>query len=328
MVRFTLLLFWAWTRKKDQRILPPTLRLCCRGNPVLEECAVSILDYVLIAILLIFSIVGYRKGFVIQTLGIIGFGLAFFLAARFHRALAEMPVLQGISQKSEPAALVVAFVTIFFLVAALTSIATHLIGKKIKHTPVRPGDKWLGTLIGLTKGVLVLGALAIGLKQLGLPKGVLIPAEQQEKTEGIIADSVLVPKLAEACLIAVSLIPEESRDEITRVFREKTKLLLGSTDGDVSKLADASEAAKKKLTAKSGAAEKPTKIEVGETGKEPEASASTGKLLGLGAWHQLVVEESKLNQPVPSAAKVEEKSGAEKTPAPSPEKTPEKTSNE
>ncbi|MBN1444474.1 MAG: CvpA family protein, partial [Planctomycetes bacterium] len=275
-------------------------------------------------------IFGYFKGFVIQALGIIGIGLAFYLAARFHRPLAEMPVLSGVREQSPSAALVVSFVAVFFVVAALTSTITFVIGRKVKHTAVRPADKWFGGLLGLTKGVLLLGGAAVGLQEYGFPLGAVVPGRLQEvpgdqgnAVEAAIGRSALIPYLAEGCLIAVRLVPKETREELVKVYREQTRGILGSEEGGAGESPAGGTAAKslipQNLAAKpagslpevstppGGADGASSKIAAKEKPGLP-ADAPRDQLLDLGQWRQIVVEEKEtIARPVPATAPADEK---------------------
>jgi membrane protein required for colicin V production len=301
----------------------------------------SVFDYILIGVLLVFLLIGYRKGFILQALGLIGVGAAFYLAARFHRPLAEMPLLEAIRLRSAPTALVVAFVLIFFVVAALASVIAALVGKKIKHTPVRPGDKWLGGLLGLGQGAILLGGLAVGLQEFGWPQGALIPADLQEKGDGLIARSFLVPHLTEACLAVVQLIPKGARQEIDEIWRDRTKELLSSSEGADSLKArdgttpglgaDSGDSREKPSSPLPGDKEAPavdpdlltrnlveeeSSAEPAEEEETPEAGgeeprraeeAPRDRLIDLGTWRKLVAEESEgMSRPAAASARTEE----------------------
>lgn len=279
----------------------------------------NILDYVLIAILLFFFIFGYFKGFVIQALGIIGVGLAFYLAARFHRPLAEMPLFEGVREQNPSAALVVGFVLIFFVVAALTSVVTLIIGRKVKHTAVRPADKWFGGLLALTKAVLLLGGLAVALQEYGFPMGAVVPGRLQEvpeQTDGVlekaVSGSLLVPYLAEGCLIAVRLVPKETREEVAQIYRGETREILGGEPAGGQQKAAGGDLTSPLVpdgTSKTSDALRPLVPEASD-GTAPvarkskpgrPASAPSDQLIDLGQWRQIVVEEkAAMSRPVPA----------------------------
>ena len=185
----------------------------------------NVLDYVLLGILLLFLFFGYRKGFIRQALSIAGVITAFYLGARYHAPLAGTSIFSSIRERSETAALVISFVGIFLVTAFVTGLLAAAIGRKMKDNAMCGYDRTLGGFLGVAKGVFLLGGIAIALQQFGLPEGTaigeVIPADAQEKTEGLIAESVLVPHLAKGCLELIALIPQEDLEEITRAYKER-----------------------------------------------------------------------------------------------------------
>lgn len=184
------------------------------------------LDYALIVALLLSLFVGFRRGFVVQILGIVGVALGLFLAARFDSRLASMPVFEGVREHNTQTALVIAFLVIFFLVAALTSLITTLIRRKIRRSAAGGSDRWLGGLVGLAKGVLILGGVAIGLKQWALEGGAVIPAHIHEKGSSWVADSTLIPWLADGCLTLVAFVPRTEREKLVEMYIAQKKEIL------------------------------------------------------------------------------------------------------
>lgn len=269
------------------------------------------LDYFLIASLIGFLIYGYMKGFVRQVLLLIAIGLSFFLAARYHADLAAADLMGGLREKSESVALVSAFVGILFVAAALTSIAVTFVSRKMKNKEFSAGDRWLGALMGLLVGVILLGGFAVGLKEWQSPDGAIgttIPKDVQNQAEGLVAESVLIPKLADACLALVNLIPQDGQDELLEEYERIRRTPAGS------KVATP---LGHSLTAPSGQ----------ETGEAPKPRTD-GRMLNLGAQRALArkleseksstpaadTDAATLGEPTPAAAKVDDEK-AEPVPA-------------
>jgi uncharacterized membrane protein required for colicin V production len=184
---------------------------------------VNLLDYVLLGVLGVFVLWGYFKGFLLQVFHLAGIAAAFVLAARFYVPLAESQVFAEVRGRSEASALVIAFLLVFFATAALASVLAGLIHKRLHRTELRSGDRWLGGLLGAAKGVLILGGAALGLQEWQFPAGVSLPAAKQVLGEGIVEKSVIVPRLAEACLTVVALIPPQGREKIRQFVEEQRR---------------------------------------------------------------------------------------------------------
>ena len=242
----------------------------------------NILDYVLLAGLVGFGVFGFIKGFFKQALVIVGLVVAFFLASRYHTTVAEMSFLRSVRERSEDVALVGSFLGILFVVAAVGSIIATLVGRRVQSLSIGAVDRWLGAFLGIIVGAVLLGGVALGLKQL-VGGGAVANAEG---VDGIVASSVMVKELSEVCLTVMALaeqaLPEAQRDELSQEYEEWFKS--GGMEGDTSVSPDSV-----------------------KSSDPPPPSP----LLGLGARRQLLrkfTEES--TPPVPAAAESVENSDA------------------
>jgi len=277
---------------------------------------VNVLDYVLLALLLIFLVSGYRKGFLWQALAIVGVCVSFFVAARFHTPLAETSVFDSFRERSPSLALVVSFVGIFFILVAVTSLLTRTIGRKVKKESTRDLDKWLGALLGTAKGVILLGGIGLAFQEWGFEEGAAIPAEFQEKGEGLVRESLLVPMLTDGCFAMIDLMPTGAKQEIAEVF--DTEIFTGKkTPIDESSSPD-------KLTASNKAADgdtilKPTGLKptglvagssTGATGTEEVVTEKKIPLLDLGSLRNVRAPQAQIpDKPVPATSKIEDVTG-------------------
>ncbi|MCZ6794879.1 MAG: CvpA family protein [Planctomycetota bacterium] len=180
----------------------------------------NVLDYVLLAILLVFLVSGYRKGFILQTLSIVGILVAFFVASYYHAPLANTTLFEDFRADRPTASLVISFLCIFFLTAGVTGLLAHWIRGKTQKKGRSGLDRSFGGLLGVAGGAVLLGSVALGLQQWGMDEGVLVPAGVQEKGRELIAESWMVPKLTDSCLALIALIPQGGREEIARAWRE------------------------------------------------------------------------------------------------------------
>ena len=185
------------------------------------------LDYVLLALLLAFFLYGYFRGFARQVLLFVGIGGSFFLASKYHSDLAGSSFFENMRERSESVALVIAFSVIFFVSAGVVGVLATFVGRRIQSWQIGSADRWLGGLLGVLVGVLPLGALCLALKEWQFPHGAvgnLVTAETEERTQGLVIESFLVPQLADLSLDLVALIPQEGREELSRAYEENLEI--------------------------------------------------------------------------------------------------------
>ena len=258
------------------------------------------LDYILLAILLLFVIFGYRRGFVWQALSIAGVIGAIFVAARYHASVAEMGILESIRSRSENAALVTAFVGIFILLTLITGFIVGKIGSRIQDKGLKSFDKTFGAVLGLAKGVLLLGGVAIAIQQFGLPEeNALVSEDARQRSEGFVADSLLVPKLAEGCLVVIEMIPEPARDQLATQYKKTIGVVKGDTADKTTGGSNPLDNLKSGLTA----GDPPTETK-NDTGTAELAPGTSG-LLGLGA-RRAIHREMEEAGATPTGATLEE----------------------
>ncbi len=110
------------------------------------------IDYIIIAIIAISTVISLIKGFVQQLVSLASWLLAFFLALRFapdfgqylEQYIALAPARQGI-----------AFFVIFFAVVIIGSIIGVIASKIISVAHLSLGDRFLGMLFGVVRGVVI-----------------------------------------------------------------------------------------------------------------------------------------------------------------------------
>lgn len=114
------------------------------------------LDYILIALILIMGLLGYKKGFLESLGSIIGIILATIIASRFYPYVAGW---FGDSNFSN----IIAFIVIFSLTVKIISLLFWVLGKIFRLVTVLPFisqfDKLLGLILGLVEGILVLAII-------------------------------------------------------------------------------------------------------------------------------------------------------------------------
>jgi len=114
------------------------------------------LDYILLAIVLILGLFGFKKGF-LETLGsLVGIVVATVVASRFYPNVAGW---FGDSNFTN----IIAFLVIFSLTVKLVSLLFWVLGKLFQVITVLPFishfDKLLGLILGLVEGILILAVV-------------------------------------------------------------------------------------------------------------------------------------------------------------------------
>lgn len=118
----------------------------------------ALLDWVVVALLVLSVLIGAWRGLLFEVLSLVGWVAAFFMAQWFSPAVATwLPV-------GAPDAVwryAVAFVLIFIGVAFAVGLVASLVRKLITVVGLRPVDRTLGAVFGLARGALALLVAAV-----------------------------------------------------------------------------------------------------------------------------------------------------------------------
>ena len=118
----------------------------------------NILDYTLLVVVVVSALVGLMRGFVRETVSLLIWIAAFWLAMTYGTVVAER--LAGLIH--QPALrVVVAFVALFVGVLLVGMVMNRLLASLLKKTGLQISDRLLGVIFGLARGVLVVALVMV-----------------------------------------------------------------------------------------------------------------------------------------------------------------------
>ncbi len=121
----------------------------------------GIIDWLMLLVLLIFTIQGFRHGLVGTLLQIAGSIAAFFLVGHYYPLLRLS--LVGKYHLNNTLATVISVLLILALIAVVVRIVIYLVNKALKALHLSTLNKLLGLVLGFANGLLILIVLTVAL---------------------------------------------------------------------------------------------------------------------------------------------------------------------
>jgi membrane protein required for colicin V production len=119
----------------------------------------TVIDAVVAVIILLSAILAYSRGFVRESLSIVGWiaaaVLAYIFAAQARPLIAQIPVLDKFLGDSCELSMIAAFAAVFALALVVMSILTPLFSSVVQRSALSGIDQGLGFLFGVARGVLL-----------------------------------------------------------------------------------------------------------------------------------------------------------------------------
>ena len=115
-------------------------------------------DILIIAIIAAGFLYGFAKGIISELFAIAGLVIGFLVAMKYS-FLIQPFLLRFI--KGETGAFVIGFILLFLLTAAAIIMIGIFFKKAIKFIRLSWLDRWVGALVGLVKGLIVVGLISL-----------------------------------------------------------------------------------------------------------------------------------------------------------------------
>ena len=118
----------------------------------------AVLDWILLAVLLVSLVVGAWRGLVYEVLSVLGWAASFYVA---QWAAPHVATLLPLQSASEPVRYAAAFVLIFIAAVFAAGLLAFLLKKLVEAMGLRPVDRTLGAAFGLVRGLILLLAATV-----------------------------------------------------------------------------------------------------------------------------------------------------------------------
>ncbi|MDQ7261148.1 CvpA family protein [Paracoccus sp. PS-1] len=119
----------------------------------------TIIDGIVAAVIILSAILAYARGFVRESLAILGWigaaVLAFIFAPTVRPMVAQVPGLNKFLADSCELATIAGFATVFALALVLFSIITPLFSSVVQRSALGGVDQGMGFLFGVARGILL-----------------------------------------------------------------------------------------------------------------------------------------------------------------------------
>jgi membrane protein required for colicin V production len=165
-------------------------------------------DIILLLILLVSFILGLIKGFVRQIVGIAAVVVGLILAAIYYHYVSRLLIGAFVSEQWSQ---LVAFVLIFLAVLAVGWLVGFLLSK-LMVGPLKFFDRFLGSVLGIVKGVLICGVIVMGM--------LIFPVDKQALMRSSVA-----PYCYWLTKGMIQVIPRELKEKFKETYNE----IIGST---------------------------------------------------------------------------------------------------
>ncbi len=160
----------------------------------------TVVDIVVIAIIIISGVFAFVRGFVQETLSVVGWVGA---AAATIYAFNDLNLIVLRYVENEPLAIGITIIGTFVITLVVLSLISHSIAVRVRASSVSAIDRTLGLLFGLARGAVVVVAAHLALEW-------ALPREEQPEW---LREARLMPYAIRGGEMAKELVPRSLRDE-------------------------------------------------------------------------------------------------------------------
>jgi len=168
----------------------------------------TLIDFAIIAIVLISVIIGLFRGFIKEALSIVVWVLSIFIALKFYGDISRY--FTGITDNSTIRS-GIAISILFIGCLIIGSIVSHLVSLLVKSTGLGGTDKLLGVIFGFLRGGLIAAAI------------MLIVSYTEFSKNPIWADSFFTKQMQPVVNWLDSFIPEKVKQKVDLSAKEAKK---------------------------------------------------------------------------------------------------------
>ncbi len=117
--------------------------------------SISTLDWLIIAVILLSSLLSLKRGFVKEVLSLVTWVVAFVVAVKFSDSLQALLIDQV---QNDQIRYIVSFVSLFIATLVIGALVSFVLGSLIQVTGLSSTDRVLGMLFGFARGSLIVVA--------------------------------------------------------------------------------------------------------------------------------------------------------------------------
>ncbi len=116
------------------------------------------IDYTIIALILISSVIGLLRGFIREAFSLVIWVIAIWVGLTFSREFSSF--LEDLM--SIPSArIATAFAILFFVTLILGALISYLLGELVKKTGLTGSDRFAGMIFGIARGLVVVAIIVM-----------------------------------------------------------------------------------------------------------------------------------------------------------------------
>lgn len=119
----------------------------------------GMIDWIILAFILIFTFLGWRRGIVASVVQFCGFILTFFLVGHYYPLVQRSLILKY--HLSRSLATVIAVLLIMVLITVVIRIVIYILNRMVKVLKISGMNKSLGAVLGFANGLLVIIILMV-----------------------------------------------------------------------------------------------------------------------------------------------------------------------